>query len=29
METIIKFTMYTITFPHNFIKGFIEGWKSC
>ena len=28
METIIKWTMYTIVFPHNFIKGFIKGWQN-
>lgn len=27
MEKIIKWTMYTLTFPHNFIIGFIQGWK--
>lgn len=27
MEKIIKWTMYTVTFPHNFIIGFIKGWK--
>lgn len=28
IEQIIKITMYVATFPHNFVKGFIKGWKS-
>ena len=28
METIIKWFMYTVTFPYGFVVGFIEGWKS-
>ena len=28
METIIKWTMYIIVFPHNFIKGFVKGWQN-
>lgn len=28
LEKICKIVMYTITFPHNFVIGFIEGWKS-
>lgn len=28
IEKICKIVMYTITFPHNFVIGFIEGWKN-
>ena len=29
MEFLIKWFAYTINFPHNFVKGFVKGWKSC
>ena len=25
--TILKYAVYAVVFPHNFIKGFIKGWK--
>lgn len=28
MEFIIKWFAYTVTFPHNFVIGFIRGWNS-
>lgn len=28
IEKICKIVMYTITFPHNFVIGFIDGWKN-
>lgn len=27
VKEIIKYVAYTLYFPHNFVKGFIQGWN--